>query len=53
MFKSVKIVKDNVFMEKDIVDAFNYPSVYPGCSGSRFKNYFLSKFNLIIINNSY
>lgn len=35
VFKSTKIVKENVFMEQDIIDAFNKPSIHPGCAGSR------------------
>ncbi|CAF0710424.1 unnamed protein product [Brachionus calyciflorus] len=34
-FKSLKIVENNVFKEKEIIDAFNAPSKYPNCSGTR------------------
>ena len=35
VFKSMKIVENNIFKEKEIIQAFNAPSVYPNCSGSR------------------
>jgi len=34
-FKSFKIVDRGVFQENDLVQAFNDPAKYPGCSGSR------------------
>jgi 5-oxoprolinase (ATP-hydrolysing) len=34
-FKSVKIVENNILKEDLIKEAFNEPSKYPGCSGTR------------------
>lgn len=34
-FRSFKIVEDNVFCERELVEAFNAPAQYPGCTGSR------------------
>ncbi|RNA32525.1 5-oxoprolinase [Brachionus plicatilis] len=34
-FKSLKIVQNNVFNEKEIIEGFNAPAQYPNCSGSR------------------
>lgn len=35
VFKSMKIVENNIFKENDLIEAFNAPSKFPGCSGSR------------------
>jgi 5-oxoprolinase (ATP-hydrolysing) len=35
VFKSLKIVENNVFKENEIIEAFNAPSKFKGCSGSR------------------
>ena len=35
VFKSMKIVENNSFKESELIEAFNAPSAYPNCSGSR------------------
>ncbi|XP_050396145.1 5-oxoprolinase isoform X1 [Patella vulgata] len=35
VFKTFKLVNKGVFMEKEVIDAFNEPSKYPGSSGAR------------------
>jgi len=50
VFKSVKIVENNVFMENKITEAFNFPATYPGCSGSRYFFFFSGALSFLSTN---